>query len=78
VVDQDFVAGPGNALTILLQTGEHGLIAVIHDGPAKARNVARTSIVLMRSLRRRAERGQNKRKNKKQPFHAMPLKPPIK
>jgi hypothetical protein len=73
VLGHHLVAGPGDALTVLLQTSEYDRIAAIHDSAAKARNVPRASIVLVRGLRRCTESGQNKRKNKKQPLHVTPL-----
>jgi hypothetical protein len=48
------LAGPTDAAAVLLQAGEHGLIAVVDDWAAKARSIARAGVVLARRLRQRA------------------------
>jgi hypothetical protein len=45
VLGQDFVAGPGEPGPVLLQAGQHGLIAIIENGPAEPRGVTRAGIV---------------------------------
>ena len=47
MIGQHLVAGLADAGAVLLQTGEHGGIAVIHHRAAMTRDVARASIVLV-------------------------------
>ena len=45
VLDQDLFASLGELGTMLLQAGQHGLIAIIEDRPAKSRGITRAGIV---------------------------------
>jgi hypothetical protein len=58
---------------VLLETGEHGGIAVIHHRAAMTRHVARAGIVL--PLRRSAGGDQNERHDKKKSDHLVPPSP---
>jgi hypothetical protein len=51
VFGEDLVAGFGEPGAVLLQTGQHGLIAIIDHRPAKSGDVARAGVVscLLRS-----------------------------
>src|SRR5207237_6602143 len=55
VIGQHLVAGFRESRAVLLQAGEHDLVAVIHMRAAKARDVARAGVV---SLLRGGGRGQ--------------------
>ncbi len=46
VIDQDLVAALADARAMLLQAGQHGRVAVIHDRTAVTRHVAGTGVVL--------------------------------
>ncbi len=45
VLGQDLVAGLREPGAVLLQAGQHDLIAFIHMGPAKSRDVARAGVM---------------------------------
>jgi len=45
VIRQHLVAAFGEPATVLLEAGEHSLIAIVHHRAAEARDVARTGIV---------------------------------
>ena len=68
VIDQDLRAGLAEAGAVLLQTGQHGLVAVIHHGPAMARNVARAGVMAL-LLRRRRGSHHNERNDEKKSGH---------
>src|SRR5581483_1313709 len=54
VFGQHLFAGAAEALAVLLQAGQHHLVALAHMGAAEAGHIARTGVVLMRSLCGRA------------------------
>ena len=56
VLRQHLLAAAAEALAVLLQAGEHDLIALAHLGAAEAADVARACIVLTRRLREGAGR----------------------
>jgi hypothetical protein len=60
VFGQHLVAAAADALAVLLQTGQHDLVALAHLGAAQARDVAGTGIMLVRRLRERARGNQDK------------------
>jgi hypothetical protein len=52
VIDQDLVATLADMGAVVLQAGQHGLVAVIHDGPTMPDHVAGAGVVLaLRGLR---------------------------
>ena len=72
VIGQRFRAGLAEPGTVLLQARQHDLVAVIHLGTAKTRDIPHTGIMplLPLLLLRRSSRGhQNKRNDKKEPGH---------
>jgi hypothetical protein len=69
VVDQNFLAAPRNPAAVLLQAGQHDLIAGVHLGATKPRNVACAGIVLVRGLRRGGSREDHQGKSEKKSGH---------
>jgi hypothetical protein len=67
VVGQGLGAGPADPAAVLLQTPQNHLVAVIHLGAAKPRDVARTGIVALLGRRRRSH--QNQWNNENKPGH---------
>src|SRR4029077_18858246 len=61
-----------DALAVLLQTGQHDLVALAHLGAAQARDVAGTGIMLVRRLRERARGNQDKGNAIKESAHREP------
>ena len=64
VFGQDLVAGLAEPGAVLLQAGQHDLIALIHMGAAEARHIARAGIVpllLAEALKRSERNGMTKR-----------------
>jgi hypothetical protein len=59
VLGQHLLAGAAETLAVLLEAGQHDLVAGIHLGAAKARNVASAGIMLAWRLRERARGNQN-------------------
>jgi hypothetical protein len=45
VIRQHLVAAFAQPRAILLEAGEHSLVAIVHHGAAKARDVARAGVV---------------------------------
>jgi hypothetical protein len=71
VFGQDLVAGLGEPGAVLLQAGQHDLVAIIDMSPAEARNVARAGIVTG-LLRRHALDHQDKGNDEKNAGHSLP------
>jgi hypothetical protein len=69
VIGQDFRAGPAEPGAILLQAAQNHLIALADMGPAKARGIPRTGVMLARLLRRRRRSDCKKRNNEKNSGH---------
>jgi hypothetical protein len=67
VIGHGLGAGPADPAAVLLQTPQHHLVAVIHLGAAKPRDVACTGIVAL--LRRRRRSHQNQWNNQNKPSH---------
>jgi hypothetical protein len=74
VIGEHLVAASADASAVFLQTREHRLVTIIHDGTAVTRHVAGACIVLaLRRLRRDGRRqngkGNNQRKERNKPDH---------
>jgi|ERR1700722_11120834 hypothetical protein len=71
VLGQHFIAGPAEPGAMLLETTQNGIVAVVHHGPAMARDVPRAGLMsrLTSLLGRRRGSEQDKRSNEKNPDH---------
>jgi hypothetical protein len=58
VLGHHLVAGLADAMAVLPQALQHDRIAVIHDGAAKARDIAGTGVLARSLLRKRAGRNE--------------------
>jgi hypothetical protein len=68
VTGQQLLAGPADPGAVLLQARQHDLIAVIHVGPAKTRDIPRAGVTSL-LLRRSARGHQQKRNDEKKSGH---------
>jgi hypothetical protein len=72
VIDQNLVAGLADPGAVLLQARQHGLVAIIHHGPAMPGDVAGAGVVprlLLGRSRRNQKTGQSKRNDQKKSGH---------
>ena len=71
VLGQHFVAGSAEPPAILLETTQNGIVAIVHHGPAMARDVPRAGLMsrLTSLLGRRRGSEQDKRSNEKNSDH---------
>jgi hypothetical protein len=67
VLGQHFIAGPAEPGAMLPETAQNNHVAIIHHGPAKARDIARAGVMPL--LRRRRGSQENKRQNEKNSEH---------
>ena len=71
MLDQDLVAGPLDVPAMLLQAGEHHLVAVIHDPAAQPHDVTRAGVVLAPGGLCRRARGDQEEGNAAKKFRHM-------
>jgi len=69
VARQRLLTRLADAGAVLLQARQHDLVAVIHLGPAKPRNVAGAGVMARLLLRRSRRRHQNQWNNEKKSGH---------
>jgi hypothetical protein len=68
VIGQDLRAGLAEAGAVLLQASQHDLVAIIHHGPAMARNISCAGVMPL-LLRRRRGSHHNQRNDEKKSGH---------
>src|SRR5881227_2064346 len=74
VARQYLLAGLADLGAVLLQAGQHDLIAILHVRPAIPRNVARAGVMSLLLLRRSGRRDQNQGNDEKDLAHLLCLR----
>jgi hypothetical protein len=73
VLGHHLVASLADAMAVLPQALQHDRITVIHDGAAKARDIAGAGVLARSLLREGAGRNEREGNNNKQPDHVTPF-----